>query len=267
MGIAKRKHLFEFEDQGWFSPLLRRLVTDVLHYQITKFQTYKPMMPKIKQVVEKQGYDRIVDLCSGSGGPLPQIQEMLEKQEGLSLSVTLTDKYPNHEAIARIKNGSNGKTDYVEESVDAMTVPKELKGLRTMFTSFHHFRPDDAARILRDAVEKNEGIGVFEFTERSRGMLFKSIFPFIAVLISTPFIRPFTFSRFFFTYVIPVVPIVFFWDALVSNYRTYTPEELQQMVDRIDVDKNYRWEIGKQAAEKPIWNITYLIGYPQTSGV
>jgi len=45
-----------------------------------------------------------------------------------------------------------------------MNVPAELKGLRTMFTSFHHFLPEEARAVLQNAVDAGEGIGIFEIT-------------------------------------------------------------------------------------------------------
>jgi hypothetical protein len=263
MAIGKRIHLFEFEDQPWFSASLRMLVTDVLQHQLTRFRTYKPIIPKIKQAMQAMDSSQIVDLCSGSGGPLPQIQELLRAEESYKVSIILTDKFPHLDASKKISAVSGNDARYLPHAVDAMAVPADLKGFRTLFSSFHHFRPDDALRILQDAVEKDTGIGIFEFTERSRFMLLKSIFPPIAVLFSAPFIRPFKFSRIFFTYVIPIVPVVFFWDALISNYRTYSPEELKQLISRLP-SNNYTWDIGTTVAEKSIWNITYLIGYPSS---
>lgn len=263
MAIAKRRHLFEFEDQPWFPGPLRMLVTDVLQHQLIRFRTYKPIIPKIKQAMQKMGSSQIVDLCSGSGGPLPQIQELLLKEEGFRVSIILTDKFPNLDASKKIQSVSGNDARYLSQTIDATAVPADFKGFRTLFSSFHHFRPDDAIKILQDAVDKNTGIGIFEFTERSRFMLLKSIFPPIAVLFSAPFIQPFKFSRILFTYMIPIVPLVFFWDALVSNYRTYSPEELKQLINRLPAN-NYTWDIGTTAAEKTIWNITYLIGYPSS---
>ncbi len=48
-----------------------------------------------------------------------------------------------------------------------MKVPRELKGFRTMFTSFHHFPPEEARAILQNAVDAGEGIGIFEITRRA----------------------------------------------------------------------------------------------------
>ena len=90
-----RIHLFEFEDFNWFPESLRNMMTDYLHFITEKFYPYDSLVPKIKEVMKKLNCHQIIDLCSGGSGPLPQIQQNMEKNENFSVSVTLTDKYPN----------------------------------------------------------------------------------------------------------------------------------------------------------------------------
>src|SRR5262245_54392038 len=113
------------------------------------------------------------------------------------------------------------------QPVDATRVPDELPGFRTMFSAFHHFRPEQASAVLADAVRMRQGIGVFEGTQRRPLALLLMLLVPLAVLITTPFIRPFRWSRLLWTYLIPIVPIVALFDALVSCLRTYSIEELR----------------------------------------
>jgi len=39
--------------------------------------------------------------------------------------------------------------DYKKEPINALDVPAQLKGFRTQFLSFHHFKETDAQRILQ----------------------------------------------------------------------------------------------------------------------
>ncbi len=50
------------------------------------------------------------------------------------------------------------------------------------------------------------------------------------------------------------------WDYLVSNLRTYSVEEMQALVARLDAP-NYKWEIGKLWSKKAMCHVPYLIGY------
>ena len=141
-----------------------------------------------------------------------------------------------------------------------MKVPGALKGMRTMFTSFHHFSPEDARAILQDAVDAGESVGIFEFTRRdplTMGLIFAGV---LLMFVHTPRIRPFRWSRLLWTYLIPIIPLVLLFDGVVSCLRTYRPQELREMVEKLNAC-NYQWEIGELTTGKA--PITYLIGYPK----
>ncbi len=103
----------------------------------------------------------IVDLCSGGTGPWVRLREQLVKA-GLHVKVTLTDKFPSPEAIQKWTGASQDGIEYLPQAVDALSVPTNLKGMRTMFEGFHHFKPEQARLILQDACEKRVAIGIFE---------------------------------------------------------------------------------------------------------
>ena len=91
-------------------------------------------------------------------------------------------------------------------------------------------------------------------------LLLWTVFPVLIFLV-TPFIRPFRFSRLFFTYLVPLIPLGIIWDGTVSLLRIYTPELLQRMVQDID-SPNYIWRTGKDGT-RPGKHVIYLIGYPE----
>ena len=257
----KRWHLFELGDQDWFPGPLRSLIMDLLQYQLTLWGVYKLVVPELKKLMQTVNSVHIIDLCSGGGGALLQIQETLA-QEGYPVSITLTDKYPNIEAFQKIRQLSNNQIDFRCEPVDAISVPDDLEGIRTLFTSFHHFKPATARKLLQNVVDNKAVIGVFEFTERKLSNVIKMILVSpILVLCETPFVRPFKWSRLFWTYIIPLVPFIYLWDAMVSHLRTYSTEDLQDMVSEIN-SVNYHWEISKLNLGKLGISVTCLTGHP-----
>ena len=213
--------------------------------------------------MQASGFNQIVDVCSGSSGPIVSILESFSaNQKDFDFNITLTDKYPNLDRFNKVKKLSQGKIEFVAESVDALNFPDNLKGVRTFFSCLHHFRPQEAEQIIRATIDDGMPICVFEFTERSIGNFFKVLFlGFLLVWLNTPFIRPFRFDRLFWTYIVPVVPFFYCWDALVSHIRTYTTEEIQQMLDKIEKSQNYKIEIGQVYSPKARFNITYFMGY------
>ncbi|MCI0382495.1 MAG: hypothetical protein L0207_05550 [Chlamydiae bacterium] len=253
-----RLHLFEFEDLKWMPKIFRRFITDLLTYQINHFGIYEATIGKLVEILDKTGHDTIIDLCSGSGGPALGVREKASKAVGRDIRLVLTDKYPNLEAFAAIKEKH---VTSISESVDAVKVSQRLKGMRTVFTAFHHFKPEQAQGILKNAVDGCMPIGIFEITERKLVSLMTLIIAPITSLIFSLFIRPYKVSRFFWTYVIPIIPLLYTWDGLISNMRTYTKQEWLEMTNQFQ--DQFTWETGELISRFHI-KITYLIGYPKT---
>ena len=172
--IMKRVHLFEFEDQKWFPKSLRNYGTDFLQFLSNKTKLYKPIIPIIEKGLKEKGNTQIIDLGSGGGGGLIWLNSELKKKVP-DLKILLTDYYPNISAFEHTKKQS-GNFEYISKPVDARDVPSELKGLRTQFLSFHHFKPEDAKKILQNAVDSNSSIALFEAQERSFASLLAMFF-------------------------------------------------------------------------------------------
>ncbi|MCY2686008.1 hypothetical protein [Salinimicrobium sp. TH3] len=251
-----RLHLFEFEDQKWFPDFLRNYMTDFLQYLSNKAKIYKPIIPIIKQGLNKSGTNQIIDLGSGGGGGLIWLNSEL-KNDIPDLKIILTDLYPNIPAFKFTKEQADN-FEYVEKPVDARNVPEELKGLRTQFLSLHHFKKNDAMQILQNAIDTNSPIAIFEGQERSIPSILAMIFSPISVLLTTPFIRPFKPGRIIFTYLIPVVPLFVLWDGIVSSLRTYSIKEMNELVENLNGTENYDWEINKVKSGPGV--VLYLLG-------
>lgn len=256
----RRVHLFEFDELGWYPSTFRDAITDALRFFSIKFNIYGPVVPRLKRVLSILGCKEIIDLGSGGSGPILLVQERLKSKEGYPVRVTLTDLFPNIEAFKKASVESMGEISFIETPVDATDVSDSLKGFRTMFASFHHFKPEKARRILQDAFHKRVGIGIFEFTDRSPAMFVVMLFSPILILLVTPFIKPFTWKKFFWTYLIPLIPLTGLWDGIVSFLRTYSPEELKQLIKGLESD-DFVWEIGRIHGIG-LHKITFLFGYP-----
>jgi len=258
----KRYQLFEFEDLPWFPDFLRQSMMDFLRFAISKLYIYEPIIPLMQEAMRHTRQPEILDLGSGGGGGIIGIQRDLSKRLGYNVPITLSDKFPNLPAFALVQAQTKGAITYIPEPVDATDVPAQFTGFRTIFSAFHHFKPALAQAILKDAAQKKVPIGIFEGASKSwwEIALVLTIFPFI-ILGVTPFIRPLRFSRLFFTYIIPVLPLCIMWDGLVSILRLYSPAMLLKLTDTIPT-QGYIWKAGK-ARHRSGAKVIYLIGYPE----
>ena len=255
----KRKHLFEFEDQRWFPGFLRNYLTDFLQFVSNKFNIYKGIVPLLSDTLKESGNTTIIDLASGGGGGLINLADALERDHP-GLNIVLTDYYPNEKAFTYTVKQSS-KFSFRTDSVDARNVPESLQGLRTQFLSLHHFREDDAVKILQNAVDSKNAIALFESQERNVKSVIAMIFSPLNVLFVTPLIRPFSVGRIVFTYIVPMVPLFVMLDGILSALRTYTVPEMEELVSRVKGNENYNWKIGK--AKSGPATILHLIGTPK----
>ena len=258
----RRRHLVELEDLPWWPRVFRDAATDYLVTAIRHTRTYRGLAPRLAAALGRSGATRIVDLCSGGGGPWADLLPAL-RAAGADVSLCLTDKYPNTAALGRLAAAVPGIC-YESGPVDATAVPPHLAGFRTLFTAFHHFRPAEARAILAAAVRDRQGIAVAEATSRTPAALAMMLLVPLAVWALTPAIRPFRWSRLFWTYVVPVIPLAVLFDGVVSCLRVYTPEELLELA-RAAGGEAYDWEAGvDRPAGSPV-PIPYLIGTPRRS--
>jgi hypothetical protein len=252
----RRLQLFEFLDQSWCPQTVRHGATDYLEAITSRADIYRPIQAEIFRAIQDCGAKRVVDLCSGGGGPWLSRSWREALADHAPLTVILTDKFPSHELSARLH--ADPTVTCVDFPVDAASVPESLSGFRTIFSSFHHF-PDNIARaVLADAVRAGEGFAMTEVTSRTlRACAIILLMPLFAWIL-TPRMRPFRWSRLLLTYLLPLIPFVVLWDGLVSCFRTRTPQELLALTSTLP---QYEWTAGYAPGRwlAPV----YLIGRPK----
>lgn len=252
---------FEFEDMPWLPKIIRDGMTDYLRLILNNGNLYEPVSPLILQLLQHTGAKQGIDLCSGGGGSVEQIQKNIQQKYQQQIPFTLTDKFPNINAYQFIKKKTNGKINYFSLPVNAAQVDPSLKGVRTIFSAFHHFDKQAATQVISNAVAAKQGIGIFDGGDKSIFFILAILLLHpIAFILFTPFLRPFKWSRLLFTYIIPVIPLCTIWDGIISITRLYTPQQLLNIAASVN-NKDYCWQAGKQK-NKFGMNITYLLGYP-----
>ncbi len=254
----KRMHLVEIADLAWCPRGIRQGVSDFCRFFAERSGAFDPVAPLLARALFRTGARRVLDLGSGAAGPWLRLQPRL-RELGVEVHVCLTDLFPDRSAFERAARLSNGALTYHAEPVDATHVPDHLPGFRTMFQAFHHLRPEQARAVLADAVAKREGVGVFEGGSRNPLTLAEALGTPIRVLVLAPFVRPFRWSRLFWTYLVPALPLVLWFDVFVSCLRAYDVQELRALTASLD---SYHWDVGTVRGRWLPFPITYLIGVP-----
>ena len=260
MLFPHRIHAFELLDSPRCPAAVRDGATDYLQFIIRTGNAYGAVVPIIAGVLSSRRQTQIVDMCSGAGGPWPELRlELVEGGAPPELNITLTDLFPNHDAFRDISE-RNLQLRFRPEPIDVEREIEHRRGMRTVFSAFHHFPPAVAERVIRNLAANRDEIFIADVTERSvRAMLFMLLAP-LFVWLATPLLRPFRLSRLLLTYVIPVIPFVVCFDGIVSCLRTYTPHELRALFSTMD-DLDYEWTTAEIKGNAPL-PVTYACGVP-----
>ncbi|PRQ04161.1 hypothetical protein ENSA5_10260 [Enhygromyxa salina] len=263
MTTLPRLHLFEFHDQTWCPALLREAVTDCVNAAWTFTGFWRNAVPHVEDLLERTGERSILDLCSGSGGPAPRIVHALAGRMP-ELRVELSDLFPKPASVDALSPELRARVHYLEQPVDALAVPAEFAGLRTVFGAFHHFRPAEAIELLRSASGSGRPLAVFEFQRRT---LLRSIIPPMGLVGLSPLVAHWTAPRRWWRPLltaVPVIPALWAWDSFATIMRTYTPAELVGLAEQARAP-GYRWEVREARGDGPE-RITCIAGFPDPRG-
>jgi hypothetical protein len=248
-----RHHLFELHDQSWFPEYFRNETTKALVSGWTCSLPFPGLLMKPAYIAsgelilntlrilngkEKPLTASVIDICSGSGGPVIKMAHWMNNEidQDERVDFILTDLYPCTPTIEEIIDEEY--VSYVKESVDAANVPKQLASkavLRTSFGSFHHLNDKIARSIFEDVVKTNSAIAIVEGTECSFFGVLRMIFIMPILFLFALFtIRPYSLQRFFFHLCVPIVPLVLLIDGTLSALRTYKSEDYWEILNSVD---------------------------------
>jgi len=232
-------------------------MTSVLHVSHRATEDGRVWAPKVIELMNRSGEDRIVDLCSGGGGPVLDLVRILEVEYKRDVHLTLTDLIPNLAAAKRIMSEGQNRV-YVTEPVSAADVPSEWQGVRTVFSGLHHMPPEIAFSFLKNAFDHRKYIFIGETTKRCVSSIKKYAKAPVHFFEAARQINP-TLAQKFLTFGVPVLPAMLGWDNVVSCLRTYSASELRQFTARLSA-VDYRWEIGE------LYNPVLDVPYPYVMG-
>jgi hypothetical protein len=255
----RRLHLAEIEDQPWCPAWIRDAGTDWIATILRLSGQSRRLAPVFAEQLRASGTREVVELASGGGGPTPiLVSEALA--QGADVHVTLSDLFPNREALQRIVDQDPAHFRFEPASVDATKVPDHLDGMRLMVNSFHHLRPQAARGVLEDCVRKRRSIAIFEVVERSPLAVVSILVGTLLTPITMPLSNPRRWERWVFSWIVPVLPAFILWDGLVSCFRVYNPGDLADLIRGLDTD-GYRWEVRRTPIGGPAM-ATCLFGHP-----
>jgi hypothetical protein len=240
----------ELEDYDWFPQLLRRFQVDFIGAIVKWFALYQPLTAVLKQLLQQNNLWQITDCCSGNGAPAIYMHQQLE---GVVQTV-LTDKFPQ-----QLYRSAEGIV-YKNESFDVTQLQPDAQQLYTMYNAFHHFSTAEQEKILHQFAGKRTAFIIAEILQPDVFTFIKIVFTTtIGQLLLTPFIRPFSLVRLFFTYLLPVNIVTMTYDGIVSVLKSKTVKQYQQLAEHINTS-SYSITVGNIKGSTA--SLIYITGTP-----
>ncbi len=208
----------ELEDLPWFPSVLRNDQTAFIGYVVNRFRVYRPFVRHLRSLTLAPTL--MVDLCSGSGAPAVRIF----RECGRFTRLTLTDRFPAQ------WYSRDERIDYDQRRVDVREMPFAPGCCYTMFNALHHFTDAEKVQVVqRINASGSDGFLVEILEPGFRNLLKVLLTTTLGTLLFTPFIRPLSVRRLFFTYIVPVNLITITYDGVVSVLKSRTPEEYRTL--------------------------------------
>jgi hypothetical protein len=256
-----RHALPEFSEARGVPKFLRESLQDIFGRGVRWGKFYDDVGPLLADFCIRSKSDAVLDLASGTGEAVAVLIDVLAKQQSTAPRFILSDASPDVSALARVVSRYPQKLEALREPIDPSAVRPEVDPpARSVLTAFHHFSPEEAKGLFADCVARRRAIFILEGFPRSV-LRMSAIMP---VMLLATLAHPFVTERArllkaFFTFVVPIIPILGLWDAIVSALRIYDERELRAMTERYNDD--YCWEY-HEVPYFPLGRATVFLGIP-----
>ena len=226
--IARRFQLFEFCDLASLPRFMREGFQDCLGFVHKLYKPYRRLSPKIAEWLDGHV---LLDIASGRGEQIREFLINLSEESASKLpQVTLSDLYPDCDAYRRLQQ------QFGQNVISFYSHPFPIQDLNctdqrywSIFTALHHFDKDLLTNLFKAVLEKADGLCIVEPSSRRLSDLIGMLLGFPFHMLAPFFSRRFSFLKFIFTSIIPLIPFMVTFDGVVSVLRTYSKEELIEL--------------------------------------
>lgn len=240
-----RLQLFEFNDSPWAPRALRDTIVESLSRTLEWGHLLAGLVAPFEEFVARAGVREVLDVGAGAGGPARILVGEIARAGRQPPRFILTDLHPQLDAWQAARDAFPDDISFVGEPVDATAIPSAVAAgrARVILNAFHHFSPELARSILRDAVLGSAGIFIAEPFDRNP----LRFVPFMPVgslaLLANPWLsRRDRALKALMTFASPAVVGASLWDGFVSTLRIYEREELEAMV--APLGDSFEWTYG-----------------------
>ncbi len=195
---------------------------------------YRWVGSKIEEEAKQGKFRKIAELGAGTA-PVTRLLAK-ERRQGDPVALIPCDMYPDVDAYRRFEKTYPGLVTPIFTAVDfSRPYAWESDTLLVLSGTFHHVLPAARLSTLETLISSGRRIVICEPLQNrwsSLGYVWLSIVP--ALLLPLMFMRrPGRFRRMLWCWLIPVAPLMFWWDGWVSCLRQWDAHEWHLAADRL----------------------------------
>ncbi len=239
----KTRYAFEFCDHAKTPHPIRKTLLEILETCNQQFRPYyQEVSNDILDICDKEGLTSVVELGAGTA---PITRELACDSRATNLKLIPCDLYPETQVWEELEKEFPGQVESVSEPVDFLQ-PRDWpeKSLLVLVAAFHHIPPKLRPLFLKTQSESGERVAVFEPLRKTPFSMALTIFAIFPALL-LPILkirRPGRLRRVLWCWLVPVVPLMFMWDGIVSCLRQWNPEEWEANLQEQLAD-DHTWAI------------------------
>jgi hypothetical protein len=236
----KLPHLFEFMDLKWLPASLHATLREILECGNARpFRPYYEWVARhVKRELVESKCKNIIELGAGTA----PITRVLARDSSLKdVTLIVCDSQPDAATYTVLEKQYPRKVVARYDSVDfAKAQEWPSKSLLVLSGACHHIPSEQRAKVLETLAKSGDRIILCEPLRKTLSsvcFVFGSIVP--AAVLPLWFInRPGRLRRFFWCWLLPVAPLMFWWDGWVSCLRMWNDKEWRdKLCDLVGRDK------------------------------
>lgn len=220
-------HLFEFMDLPWLPAGLRDTLREVLECGNSRpfRRYYEWVADKVIDAARAGGLRRVVELGAGTA---PVTRHLAADPRSAGLSLVMCDNNPDRAAYRDLEARFPGQVTPHYEPVDFSRLPRQQPDTLLFLSATLHHVPSSARAEVVAALTRSSGhVLIFEPLRRSLlSVLF--VLPSLVPALLLPlwyFNRGRRWRRFLWCWLLPVAPLMFWWDGVISCLRQWDAAE------------------------------------------
>lgn len=235
-------HGFEFMDMERLPKGLRGALRDILECgNSPPFRSYYLWAAKtVAQIAHQRGCTKIVELGAGTAPITRELAAGIESQ-AINLGCTLSpcDLNPDTDTYRQLEARHPGLVVPEYEPFDFSRAHRRWPQGTLVFLSatLHHVPAKDRAAVVHRLAQSADVVLIFEpLRQTFLSGLFCLLSMFPALLCPVVYFnRPQKWRRFLWCWLVPVAPLMFVWDGLISCVRQWTRADWRTSLGAEDV--------------------------------